>query len=117
MPFDAVSGLRQALRMKEHEMGLISRKELSEDIQDSINEVLSGVARGDRVAVTFFSEETLDAGEMEEIEGEVRDIDTMSGLLTIITDDNDMDIHGFIEEHEIKISDIAAIRLVDDNMA
>ena len=31
LPFDAVAGLREALKIKEHEMGLISREELSDD--------------------------------------------------------------------------------------
>ena len=58
MPFDAVSGLRQALRKKEHEMGLISRKELSLETREDINETLSMIGRGDTVAISYFAEES-----------------------------------------------------------
>ena len=57
MPFDAVSGLQQALRAKEHEMGLISRSELSDETRESINVELTKLESGDFVSVTYFSEE------------------------------------------------------------
>lgn len=116
LPFDAVSGLRQALRMKEHEMGLISRKELSQEAQDEINEVLSTLRQGDRISVSFFSQENAedDSGEIIHAEGILKSFSTITGCITVVTDDAGKDAHGFTEECEVRISDIASLVCMDD---
>ena len=137
LPFDAVAGLRQALRMKEHEMGLITRKELSEESAEEINEALQRLKRGDRISVAYFKneeglastygadsgspfrdEEDFDRGEgdMVCITGTVTDMDTMARTVTVEEDGAETDCHGFTEENVIKISDIVSIDLFDSEV-
>ena len=111
MPFDAVSGLRQALRKKEHEMGLISRKELSLETREDINETLSMIGRGDTVAVSYFEEESGASdreGEIIDAEGEVLSIDPAAGTITL-TMEGRKDMHGLCVETVINIDDIVSI--------
>ena len=114
MPFDAVSGLQQALRRKEHEMGLISRKELSDETRESINETLSMTGRGDTVSVSYFSEHSMldesdeAEGEILEIQGEVSSIDPVEGTIRIISGEM-KERHGLAAEKVINIDDIVSI--------
>ena len=87
LPFDAVAGLRQALKMKEHEMGLITRKELSEETAEEINEALETLRPGDHVSVAYFRESGEEEGEMTLIIGTVSDIDSLSRTVTVTPDD------------------------------
>ena len=106
LPFDAVAGLRQALKLKEHEMGLISRKELSEEMSDDINEALMELAPGMQVSVTYFREEqTEEKGEYTVLDGFVKGLDTVRREITL-TD-------GGGEETRIKTDDIISIDLFD----
>ena len=106
LPFDAVAGLRQALKLKEHEMGLISRKELSEEMSDDINEALMELTPGMQVSVTYFREEqTEEKGEYTVLDGFVKGLDTVRREITL-TD-------GGGEETRIKTDDIISIDLFD----
>ncbi len=116
LPFDAVAGLRQALKMKEHEMGLITRKELSEETAEEINEALETLRPGDHVSVAYFKESGEEEGEMTLIIGEVRDIDPLSHMVTVTPDDRQDDMHGFIEETAIKTDDIVSIDLFEEEL-
>ena len=113
LPFDAVAGLREALKVKEHEMGLISRAELSEEVSDHINEVLQEIRTGDHVSVKYFRDEEGFAGEgcMEAAEGTVERIDTISGTVTIRKDDAGSDRHGFKEQLLVRIVDMTSIEI------
>ena len=133
LPFDAVAGLRQALKMKEHEMGLITRKELSEETAEEINEALETLRPGDHVSVAYFKEagnafsgggkgfdedeeDHGEEGEMTLIIGEVRDIDPLLHTVTVTPDDRQDDMHGFIEETAIKTDDIVSIDLFEEEL-
>ena len=116
MPFEAVSGLREALRMKEHEMGLISREEFSEETANSINWTLNSLEPGDRISVQYFHQEDIEkrTGEILLACGRLTDIDKTAYAITVLQDEGDTDMHGFTEEITIEISDIASISRVDD---
>ena len=111
LPFDAVAGLREALKIKEHEMGLISRKELSEEVKEYIDEVLQEIKAGDNVSVKYFRNEPgcEREGDMILIEGRVVRIDAMSGEMIIQPDEAGCDRHGFTEQSVIRIRDITSI--------
>ncbi len=116
LPFDAVAGLRQALKMKEHEMGLITRKELSEETAEEINEALETLRPGDHVSVAYFRESGEEEGEMTLIIGTVSDIDSLSRTVTVTPDDRQNDMHGFTEETAIKTDDIVSIDLFEEEL-
>lgn len=125
MPFDAVSGLRQALRKKEHEMGLISRAELSEDKESAINEALSGITKGCHVNITYFRKDGSEfvpspdeawdmdqapaLGELCDASGTVLRIDTVMREIVIEPDGSEADVLGLKDELVIAIEDIAGI--------
>lgn len=111
LPFDAVAGLREALKIKEHEMGLISREELSDEVSEYINETLQEMKTGDHVSVRYFRDEKgFDGeGDMVLIEGRVTGIDAISRTVTVEPDDASEDLHGFTERTVIEIADITSI--------
>ena len=111
LPFDAVAGLREALKIKEHEMGLISREELSDEVSEYINETLREMEMGDHVSVRYFRDEKgFDGeGDMVLIEGRVTGIDAISRTVTVESDDAQEDLHGFTERTVIEIADITSI--------
>ena len=111
LPFDAVAGLREALKIKEHEMGLISREELSDEVSEYINETLQEMKTGDHVSVRYFKdEEGFDGeGDMVLIVGRVTGIDAISRTVTVESDDAPEDLHGFTERTVIEIADITSI--------
>ena len=111
LPFDAVAGLREALKIKEHEMGLISREELSDEVSEYINETLQKMKTGDHVSVRYFRDEKgFDGeGDMVLIEGRVTGIDPISRTVTVESDDAPEDLHGFNERTVIDIADITSI--------
>ena len=53
-PFDALTGLREALKRKEAEHERQAKKELSEDEIAQINDVMTALERGDVVRLTRF---------------------------------------------------------------
>lgn len=53
-PFDALTGLREALKSKEIEHERQAKKELSEDEIAKINDVMTSLERGDVVRLTRF---------------------------------------------------------------
>ncbi len=55
-PFDALRGLREALKRKEEEHERCERKELSEESMAEIAATLNELCAGDNVEVTFFDE-------------------------------------------------------------
>ncbi|MBR3147356.1 MAG: hypothetical protein IKF54_04330 [Eubacterium sp.] len=116
LPFDAVAGLRQALKMKEHEMGLITRKELSEETAEDINETLGILKPGDHVSVAYFRESSQEEGEMALIIGKVVGMSESSRTVTVIPDDGESDMHGFTAETVIKTDDIMSIDLFAEEL-
>ena len=118
LPFDAVAGLREALKVKEHEMGLISREELSDEVSEYINEALQKLKAGDRVVVKFFRDEKgFDGeGDLVRIEGTVTGIDIISRIITVRAIDAAEDRHGFTDETDINIDDITSIDISDNDL-
>ncbi len=64
LPFDAVKGLRAALRLKEYEVESVEKGKVSETEAALISETLSALNKGDRVKVRYYED-----GHYKEIEG------------------------------------------------
>lgn len=77
-PFDAVVGLRKAL--KEKEKLKVKRKELSDDMIDEINNILKNLNIGDAVTVVYYNsnEQTYLT-----VTGQVAKLDAKTQILTI----------------------------------
>ncbi|MBR2547421.1 MAG: hypothetical protein IKF07_04440 [Eubacterium sp.] len=119
LPFDAVAGLREALKIQEHKMGLISRKELSDEVAEYINETLARMKAGDHVAVRYFRDEKgsdsgREIGDMVLITGTVTGIDSVSQVITVEADDAGNDLHGFNEQTRIPIGDITSLDISEE---
>ena len=56
MPFKAVSGLDEALEMKRLELGIIERRELSEEELTVLNTKFADVKKGSFLMITYFTE-------------------------------------------------------------
>ena len=110
MPFDALPGFRDALKRKEFEMGLTTKKSLSEEAEESINDTLESLKPDDLVRVTYFREEDcFDGGAYVSAEGRVTRIDTVFQSLTIQVDRKNDEGGTVFDEIEIKIDDIEEI--------
>lgn len=57
MPFKAVLGLDEALERKRLELGIVEKRELSEEELLDLNERFKDVRVGDTIIVTYFTEE------------------------------------------------------------
>lgn len=77
-PFDALTGLRQAL--KEKEKIRVPRKELSDDMAEEINYELKKLETGKIVTVVWYNETEQN---YIQITGEVKNIDIKKSLLQI----------------------------------
>lgn len=56
MPFDALKGLGDALRMKEYEHDRVCKSDLSEEKILEISSVLSSIKKNDLIEVNFFED-------------------------------------------------------------
>lgn len=90
-PFAAVTGLEEALRRKEAEMGQVDRAELSEEMGDEINRRLSVLDKGMRVSARYYLD-----GEYVEASGTLKRIDSVSRMI-------------YIDDRKIEIDDILDI--------
>ena len=77
-PFDALKGLREALREKEIEHERQQKKELSDEDTHAIQERLAQIKKGDELEVTYFKN-----GYYVSIKGVVLKIDTIYRYLQI----------------------------------
>ena len=57
MPFKAVLGLDEALERKRLELGIVEKRELSEEELAALDEKFKSITVGDTVMVTYFTEE------------------------------------------------------------
>ena len=76
MPFSALKGLDEALAKKEQEFVL--RREVSDEEERAINEVLSKLKVHDKVFITYY-----DAGKNRDVCGEIKKLDKALLLLEI----------------------------------
>lgn len=53
-PFEALSGLREALREKELKHDSEQKREISEERMQEIGEIISTISKGDKINVTCF---------------------------------------------------------------
>lgn len=77
MPFDALTGFREALREKERIS--VEQRELSEEMKARLDEVLRGIGKGSMVTVEYF-----EAGEYVQVTGLVSAIDFCGRTLTVV---------------------------------
>lgn len=78
MPFDALTGLRAALRRKEAEHEALPRPDAGEEAAEKINGVLTALRRGDRVRVLRYV-----SGTAVETVDEVEAVDAVSKRLKL----------------------------------
>lgn len=78
MPFSAVVGLDKAIRRKEYELGLVDKKEFSEEAAEEINQKLKRLRPGDMCTVIFFSE-----GEYTTAKGIFKKFDSIEKVLIL----------------------------------
>lgn len=69
-PFEALGGLRDALRQVELELERVEKQEVSEDRAAKISKVLNKIEKGKTVRVTYY-----DSGYYVDVEGVVTSID------------------------------------------
>lgn len=72
MPFDALKGLQEELRIREERRTRIKKIELSEERMEEISVTLAKVNRNARISVEFYSN-----GHYLKVESEVKEIDTI----------------------------------------
>ena len=56
LPFDALKGLHEALKLKEYEHTRTQKIEVSEEESRKISAVLSGIEKGDNISVVYYSD-------------------------------------------------------------
>ncbi len=84
MPFDALKGLREALRQKEEIISRIERIELTEEDAEKISSTLIKISKGDEVSLKFFK-----AGHYINYQGVVTSVNKTLKFLTV----NDIKIY------------------------
>lgn len=78
MPFDALKGLQEALRVREERRSRVEKRTLSEDMEDELSRILQRIQRHSRVRLTFFKN-----GHYIDLEGDVSNIDEIYRFITI----------------------------------
>lgn len=77
-PFEALRGLRDALRQVELELERVEKQEVSEDRAAKISKVLNKIEKGKTVRVTYY-----DSGYYVDVEGVVTSIDRTFKFIVI----------------------------------
>ena len=77
-PFEALTGLRDALRQVESELERVEKQEVSEDRAAKISKVLNKIEKGKTVRVTYY-----DSGYYVDVEGVVTSIDRTFKFIVI----------------------------------
>lgn len=77
-PFEALGGLRDALRQVESELERVEKQEVSEDRAAKISKVLNKIEKGKTVRVTYY-----DSGYYVDVEGVVTSIDRTFKFIVI----------------------------------
>lgn len=77
IPFDALKGLQEELRIREERRTRVEKRELDDGVIEQISAVLSRIRVGSRVRVKFFFH-----GHYPSIEGDVSEISSIGRYLT-----------------------------------
>ena len=78
MPFDALKGLQEELRIREERRTRVKKKLLSDEQIDRISRVLSRVSRGSKVAISLYSQ-----GHYISIDGYVTEVNPIYAYIKI----------------------------------
>ena len=107
MPFAAVTGLDDALRRKERELGLSERPDVTDEDAAAINERLAFLGKGEEVGIVYYC-----AGEYETAEGIVRSVDTAFRRIALEEADDSQGSQTVRKRNviEIDMEDIIEIR-------
>lgn len=54
MPFDALKGFREALRMKEFEQEIVHKRDITEERAKKLSQTILSVKKNQKVEITFF---------------------------------------------------------------
>ena len=96
MPFDALSGFREALRQVERKVEL--KKELSIDQEENLNRQIKLIKIGSLIEIVFYSK-----NEYLKIIGEVKKIDFINKWL-------------IIEDIKIPITEVVSVKILEKNV-
>ena len=77
-PFDALKGLKEALKEKEKELEKEDRKKLSEEMQEKISEKLKRLEINDNIKVQYY-----DMGKYKVITNKVKKVDKFNKLMRL----------------------------------
>lgn len=94
-PFDAMKGLQEALRDREERHDRVQKRELSEEAQKNISDVLRRLCRGMKVDVTYYG-----AFHEERERGYVTDVNIQAGCIVV-------------ENTTVWLEDIYSIRIIE----
>ncbi|MBQ7445462.1 MAG: hypothetical protein IJS71_05960 [Clostridia bacterium] len=94
-PFDAMKGLQEALRDREERHSRVQKREISEDAERQISDVLSRLTRGMKVDITFYS-----AFHEVRTKSYVCDVNIAAGYIAL-------------EEHTVCLSDIYSLDIIE----
>lgn len=78
LPFDAMKGLTEALKIREEKRTRVEKRELDEEMKAEIGRSLARLCRGCEVRLTFFSR-----GLYLTVDGTVTDLDAVYGYLKL----------------------------------
>lgn len=96
MPFDALSGFREALRQVEKKVEL--KKELSIDQEEKLNRQIKLIEIGSLIEIVFYSK-----NEYLKIMGEVKKIDFINKLL-------------IVSNVKIPITEVVSVKILEKNV-
>ena len=78
MPFDALKGLQEELRIREERRTRVTKKTISEEQIERISAVLAKIRQGSQIEITFY-----DRGHYLTIEGYASEIDIIYAYIKI----------------------------------
>lgn len=78
MPFDALKGLQEELRIREERRTRVEKKTLSEEQIEKISALLYRIRNGSKVAITFYSR-----GHYLSIDGYISEVNQIYGYIKL----------------------------------
>lgn len=101
MPFDAMKGLQEALRVREERHSRVEKAVLSETQQQEINDVLVSLRGGETLVVTYYQK-----GHYLTVEGEFIKVDEYKKILLLSRWEIPLDDLYSLEKKDARFADV-----------